>query len=140
MSRSRGISILEILLVMSIMAVVAGMSFIALNGFGSLTGLSSSMKQVRADLTEARTRARNGEERSRFGIVFATTTYEMIKISPALATTSIRKETLSSPFYFIESQTVLFEVISGRTPQATITISGNSGTSTIVIDSSGALR
>lgn len=140
MGRNRGISILEVLLVVSIIAVVASMSFVALNGFGMLTGLSSSVKQVRADLTEARTRARNGEERSRFGIVFATTTYEMVKVSPSFATTSVKKEMLPSQFRFAESQTVLFDVISGKTQQATITVSGISGTSTIIVDSSGALR
>lgn len=153
MKNEKGLTILELILVIGIFAVIAGVASVQLANFQRGTVLESTSKDVVSALRLAHDKAMLGEDGNSngqgdpWGIRFANSTSDSYATFFG-ATYDINnvKETayLSPPLAFTAptegtNTDVIFTKLSGTTTAATITIGDNGQTKTITVDASGRI-
>lgn len=142
MNTSRGFSLLELLIVMSIMVVLlaAGSGFY--RGFGKNVELSSASQNIAADLRQMQSKAMIGDSGYKWGARFVKNAsgsdYYLLFSTDGTNSTTTATTTLSSGITFLDpasgSKDIIFSKITGTTTAATttsITLEGMVATTTI---------
>ena len=142
----RGITLIEMLVVVAILAILAGIGTLALTSFRSAKTLSADSARVVSMLADARARTLASIDDSQYGVHFATDRSILFKGTSYTdgAATNVTL-TLSSNVSISDislpggGSDVLFSRLTGKTSQSgSITLSLTGGTSTrVVIEQSG---
>ncbi|OGG58964.1 hypothetical protein A3C89_03705 [Candidatus Kaiserbacteria bacterium RIFCSPHIGHO2_02_FULL_50_50] len=135
---TRGVSLLEMLLVVAILGLLASTVFVMLPQGGGETEVVLAAEQLRTELATMRSRARSGEDRASFGVMVATSSYTTIKVEGA-TTTTLGMELLPTNVTATPAL-VTFETISGRSAGATITLQSSQASTTIIVSGTGAIQ
>ena len=135
---TRGVSLLEMLLVVAILGLLASTVFVMLPQGGAETEVVLAAEQLRTELATMRSRARSGEGRASFGIMVATSSYTTIKVLNA-ATTTLSTELLPANVTATPA-VVTFESISGRSAGTVIVLQSSQASTTITISGTGAIQ
>lgn len=148
-----GLTILELILVLGIFAVIAGVAAVQLANFQRGTALESASKDVVSALRLVHDKAMLGEDGDNngqgdpWGIRFANSTADTYGsfFGAAYDINNVKETAYLSPPLAFSAPTegnntdVLFTKLSGTTTAATITIGDNGQTKTITVDTSGRI-
>ena len=135
---TKGFSLLEVLLVVSILGLLASTIFVMLPRGGSEDDMLLAVQQLRTDLATMRSRARAGEDRAVFGITIATSSYMGFKVVGG-ATTTFAANTFPAGITATPA-VVSFTAINGRSVAATITLTSSQTSGTIQVTEQGSLQ
>lgn len=145
----RGVTIFELLLSISIIAIVSGLAFSAFSGFKKDTLLDQDAFAVRTLLDEARTATLSSRDDTAWGVHFETSKAVLYKTSYSNGAPDNVEKVLSTGVTFSTIQLngggndVLFNRLSGTTDEygtTTLSHSGSSTTRSIVITPSGIVK
>lgn len=153
MIHEKGLTILELLIVISIFAVLAGVAVVELANFKRGTVLESSAKDIVSSLRLVHDKAMLGEDGDSngqgdpWGIRFANSTSDTYASFFGVAYSGgTVKETayLSPPMAFGaptegNNTDVIFTKLSGTTTSSTITVTDGAQSKTITVDASGRI-
>ncbi len=153
MLHEKGFTILELILVIGIFAVIAGVATVQLANFQRGTVLESTSKDVVSALRLAHDKAMLGEDGNSngqgdpWGIRFANSTADTYAsfYGAAYDINNVKETTYLSPPLAFSAPTegnnadVIFTKLSGTTTSATITITSDGQTKTITVDASGRI-
>lgn len=151
MKNSRGFSLLEILIIVAIMALLAGAGAPFYRGIVKNVQLESATKIFAADLRQMRSKSMSGEGNAKWGIRVVNVNegnqyYELFWTATNYAGgTIVSTTTLSSGVMFSDPSTgtskdIVFSKISGTTTEATVTFVGENLTQTISISPIGSIN
>ena len=152
MQTSRGFSLLELLIVMSILVILMTVGSGMYRNFGKSVELSSTAQVISADLRHMQSKAMTGEGGFKWGAHFVNTTpddyYVLFSTSGAsfddASTVSVATTTLSKTITFSDpadsvSKDVIFNKISGTTTAATVSVVSEGLTQTVNVSSLGTI-
>lgn len=147
-----GFSLIEILLVVSILAIISTSAFIWFSNYQRQTEIESASKMIISSLRDAQSRSISGKDFMKWGIFFDGTGNKFIlfRDEGGYAGATIKEETYLSSYVEFDSASlsggcneIIFEKINGATAQnCTIKIidkSDNANFSGITITSSGLI-
>lgn len=149
----RGLTLIELMLVLGIFTIIAGVATVQLAGFQRGTVLESAAKDIVSALRLAHDKAMLGEDGDvngqgdAWGIRFAngaSDTYASF-FGAAYNVNNVKETAYLSPPLVFTAPTegnntdVIFTKLSGTTTSSTITISNDGQTKTITVDASGRI-
>jgi prepilin-type N-terminal cleavage/methylation domain-containing protein len=150
MFNRRGFTLLEVLLVVSLLAMIAGFSVASYRNYGKTVEIDAVAKNIIYDLRQARSRAAAGEDRRNWGAHFANGAQDYYELfsTPTnyldVSKTVISAIYLPATVHFItpaESANLdlIFSSIAGETTADFLTINSEDNTRTINVTASGAI-
>lgn len=135
---TRGMTLLEMLLVIALLGLLASTVFVMLPRGGGESDVILATEQLRTELATMRSRARSGEERAAFGVDIATSSYTGFKVVAGATTTLL---TTPLPLGITATEAVVtFAPISGASRPTTLTITGANATRTIEVTAAGTIQ
>ncbi|MFZ4631691.1 MAG: pilus assembly FimT family protein [Patescibacteria group bacterium] len=149
--KKSGFTLLELMLVMSILVIIALASREVYNGFALGKNIDNISKTIVFDLRGARSNAMNGQEDSNWGVHFVNSTSDYYEIftSPTVYgafSSSVRTTVyLGSGISFSlpsegNNQDIIFAKLSGTSTTANINIISTSNQKTISVNSEGLVN
>jgi prepilin-type N-terminal cleavage/methylation domain-containing protein len=150
MLQRQGFTLLEVLLVASLLAMIAGFSVGIYDNYGRNMELNSTGKNIIYDLRQMRSNAASGADQRNWGIHLANGAqdyYELFSTPTNYADagkTIISAEYLPATLHFIKpaegfNLDIVFSRITGNTTADFLTIGSQGGSKTINVTASGAV-
>lgn len=135
-----GFSLIEILLVISTLAILSTSTFIWFAGYQRQTEVSSAAKKIISSLRDAQSRSISGKDFKKWGVLFEDTNNKFILFSDNEGVMEITEEFFLSSFITLESNftagcdKIIFEKNKGSTTQDCLIRVSDAGNETSFIE------
>src|SRR3989338_9638224 len=148
LEKSSGLTLLELLLTVAIMAVISGVGFGYYHNYTKSVQLEASFKTMVSDLKNAQNRAMTGEDGLKWGVHFANGTddyYELFSTASNYASGTVKSAVyLPAGIAFSDpvesgSEDIIFNKINGTTTTADITVTAYGQSKTVNVSAVGSI-